>query len=365
MKYPRNAWYVACTEDDLTGPGPVAARVLDDPLVVWRTADGVAVLEDRCVHRAAALSLGRCEGSRLRCMYHGLVFDASGKVVEIPGQPQIPPQARVRSYPATTRHGWIWVWMGDPALADDMALPGFYEGVEPGEFIFHHGVLDFDAEARLISDNLLDFSHLPFVHAASFGSPEEWADSTPTMLQAPNGLRFQRWIENAKSGGALPTDANRPVDDWMGYDYYLPGVLLMWAGSFPAGTAKAVNFGPPDFSTAIENVNTNVQAITPVTERTSRYFFMSGGHREQSAGATFAAKLAEVTVMAFHEDKRMIEAQQRAIDRDPSRPIMPTVHDRGVTLYNRMKERLLAQEADHEHVSHDTTGISIAAVEPV
>lgn len=344
MLYTRNDWYVACAQSELAEGGPVAARILDEPLVIWRSGDRPVVLEDRCVHRAAALSLGRCEGEHLRCMYHGMLFNAAGTAVEIPGQDIIPPNARVRAYPAVTRHGFLWVWMGDPARADAGLIPDLFEGVDLDAFVLGSGVLDFAAEARLISDNLLDFSHLPFVHAASFQSPPDWAQSTTNVLQLERGIRFERWIENGRGKYLYDPQPVEPFDDWLGYDYLIPGVLIMWSGIFPGGTARALRFGRPDFSRAIGQVSTNIQTITPVTERTSRYHFTVGLHRDLGRGDDLIDQLVDVTVRAFNEDKRMIEAQQRVIDGDPDRPLMPTVHDRGVTLYNRLKARLIAEE---------------------
>ena len=41
----------------------------------------------------------------------------------------------------------------------------------------------------------------------------------------------------------------------------------------------------------------------------------------------------------------MIEAQQRVIDRTADPVIMPTAHDRGVTLFNSLVARLAREEA--------------------
>ena len=44
---------------------PCAVTIAEQPLVVFRAKGGtVATLEDRCVHRLAPLSLGRCEGAK-------------------------------------------------------------------------------------------------------------------------------------------------------------------------------------------------------------------------------------------------------------------------------------------------------------
>src|SRR5436309_892193 len=120
MPYAKNAWYVAAWSHDLKADHPLGVQILGEPIVLWRGQQGrIAALEDRCAHRLAPLSLGRCEGESLRCMYHGLLYNAAGIVTEIPGQDAIPPQAKVRPYPVIDRHSWIWVWLGDAGAADE------------------------------------------------------------------------------------------------------------------------------------------------------------------------------------------------------------------------------------------------------
>ena len=100
--------------------------ILNEPIVVYRKSDGAAVaLQDRCCHRFAPLSMGRLEGDNLRYMSHGLKFEPSGKCIEIPGQPKIPPQACVRGYPIVDKYSVAWIWMGDPALVDEALIPEF------------------------------------------------------------------------------------------------------------------------------------------------------------------------------------------------------------------------------------------------
>ena len=86
MNYVRNAWYVGGWSADLHQNKLNAIRILGEPIVLWRTQREVVALADRCVHRLAPLSLGRCEADRLRCMYHGLLYDTQGQCVQIPGQ---------------------------------------------------------------------------------------------------------------------------------------------------------------------------------------------------------------------------------------------------------------------------------------
>ena len=76
-------------------------------------------LEDTCPHRFYPLSKGQLIGDAVECGYHGLQFDCSGRCQLVPGQDKIPDSAKVRSFPVVQRWGWIWIWMGDPALADE------------------------------------------------------------------------------------------------------------------------------------------------------------------------------------------------------------------------------------------------------
>ena len=105
--YVRNAWYVAAWSDDV-GDGQLVPRtVMNEPIVLYRKADGSpAALHDRCPHRFAPLSMGKIvNGDGVQCPYHGLEFDASGACTLNPhGTKNIPPRARVRSFPAIEKH---------------------------------------------------------------------------------------------------------------------------------------------------------------------------------------------------------------------------------------------------------------------
>lgn len=342
MPYVRNAWYVAAWTHELDDGKPHAITILDQRIVMYRGASGKLVaLEDRCVHRLAPLSLGRCEGDRLRCMYHGLLFDTAGEVIEIPGQDTIPAQARVKSYPLVARHSWLWIWMGDPKSADPGLIPPTV-GFDDPDYILGHGHLDYAAEACLINDNLLDFSHLSYVHAASFGATETWARVRPNVAPLDRGVRVGRWITGEK--GPAGRSGRDGLDSYSSYDFLVPGVLLMWSGSFAAGTAERANFGVPDLAEAVSGVTFTSQAVTPTGNRSARYFFSWGPHRRHGDEA-LRDTLMGIAAMAFGEDRSIIEAQQKVIDATPDPRIMPTTADRGVILYNRLVERMARQEA--------------------
>ena len=341
MNYVRNAWYVGGWSADLHQNKLNAIRILGEPIVLWRTQREVVALADRCVHRLAPLSLGRCEADRLRCMYHGLLYDTQGQCVQIPGQDVVPPGERVRSYPVIERHSWLWVWMGDPARADETLIPPAV-GLDDPDWILGHGQLDYQAEARYINDNLLDFSHLTYVHANSFGAGPSFAEDRPKLTALDRGVRFERWITGTKGPVGRATD--ELTDGWSTYDFLIPGVLLMWSGSFKLGTAAEYNYERPDYSQALGGVTFTSQAVTPTADRSARYFFSWGPHRLHGDEA-LRDVLMKVADQAFGEDKIMIEAQQRVIDQTADPAIMPTAHDRGVTIFSRLVARLAREEA--------------------
>jgi vanillate O-demethylase monooxygenase subunit len=341
----RNCWYVAAWDYELRVGAPISRAIINDQVMLYRAADGTPVgMEDRCCHRFAPLSRGRVEGDDIRCMYHGLKFNREGICVEIPGQTAIPRVARVRTYPVVEKHSWVWVWMGDAAAADADLIPPVVGLAEPN-WTLRSGQLDYQADYQLLNDNLTDFSHLSYVHANSFGAPPEFALTRPNIEKLERGLRFWRWVDTPSrpplEGAASPlTDE---VDSWQSYDYLVPGVLIMNSAIFPKGTADGGQRQPPDSSVRPLVQRITCQAVTPMTDRTTRYYFSTGTPCGEGAQAR-ADKQLEITRLAFQEDKEMIEAQQRVIDRDPERREMLIPADIGPAQMRSVIARLIAAE---------------------
>ena len=287
--YVRDCWYVAAWDHDLTASSPIGRVILNEPVVIYRSGSGrLVALADRCCHRFAPLSLGRVEGDELRCMYHGLKFGADGRCTEIPGQDMIPATACVKAYPVVSRHSWVWVWMGDPAKADESLIPAAV-GFEDPAWTLRSGHMDYEANYLLINDNLTDFTHLSYVHANSFGATEAFARTRPTVERLDRGVRIWRWMS---SGSGLREDAATRIhrradgDMWQTYDFLAPGILLMLTATFPEGTAERFAHGPPDYS-QVQPLSENFtsQAVTPMTDKTSRYFFSWGPRSGEGADA--------------------------------------------------------------------------------
>jgi len=342
----RNCWYVACWPSDLAVNRLMAVTIVGEPLVLYRREDGTPVaLQDRCCHKRAKLSLGRIEGDCVRCMYHGLKFEPSGRCVEIPGQDLIPPNAFVTAFPALERGCWVWVWMGDPALADPDLIP-ITIALNDSRWDLRTGQMDYAANYELINDNLTDFSHLSFVHPASFGASAKFAEVRPTVKSIDRGIQVSRWIsggstENRNVSGAVGRTAEAPVT-YMSYDYVVPGILTMRSETFRIEDYPADGVSPPTGIPVM--ANTNCQAVTPMTEDTSRYFFVTGPRAGPNSTAG-AERLLQIMKIAFDEDRVMIESQAANIKLSPGDNVMMTSADVGPVRFRAILQAMLRAEA--------------------
>lgn len=335
----RNCWYVAAWTHEV-GAGTLLGRTITGvPILLWRDDAGrVIAFEDRCCHRGAPLSLGRREATGVRCMYHGMLFDPDGRCIEIPSQDFIPPQARVRTFPLVERHRWIWVWMGDPERADASLVPDTHVLDDPG-WRGTPGYLHYPTSYLLIADNLLDFSHLAYVHEKTLGGSAKYAQVRPKVTPTPRGIRVERWLlddEPAPFLKGLKSWSGR-VDRWNLYDFVLPGVLLMDSGSAPAGT------GAPEGRRMDAAEFFGCQAITPETASSSHYFFQQS-HSFALDDPTVTEGLRDAVLAGFQEDYDMICAQQRVLDLDPDFPMLGLRMDTALGHFRRLVDRTLAVE---------------------
>ena len=344
----KNCWYVAAWRDELQGDAILARTLLNEPVVLYRQSTGeIAALEDRCCHRLAPLSIGRREGDRLRCMYHGLLFDASGKCVEIPGQDKIGPQVRVRSYPIVERDRYVWIWMGDPALANPATIPDCHWQDDPS-WRSKPGYKHFKANYLLIIDNLLDFSHLSFVHPNTLGGSQSMATTRPKLDRFSWGVRITRQYANDPIPPFAVTLASfsGPVDRWQIYDWIVAGnVLSMDSGFAPAGTGAFEGNRVPE---ALQFHS--VQALTPETDRSTHYFW-SFPHNFALDNPSVTEALANAASTAFEEDRAVIEAQQQVVDRSPDSKMIAIAADAAGMQVRWMIDQMLAAEAKKQQAA--------------
>jgi phenylpropionate dioxygenase-like ring-hydroxylating dioxygenase large terminal subunit len=336
----KNSWYVAAWASELQQGKLLPRKLLNEKVLLYRGADDkVVAIEDRCCHRGVPLSLGRLEGNCVRCMYHGLVFDSSGRCVEVPGQDTISPSLKVKSYKVDDSTGLIWIWMGDPALADVATIPGFAYLNKPG----WHGkpdYLHYDANYLLIADNLADITHIAYVHTNTLGGSESYIkEHTQSPLErAEDGFKLTKWHKNSDLPpfAAKVKRATGKVDRWNTVQMKLPALFYLESGFGPAGQDPANNReGVLEFR--------NFQAMTPETD-TMTHFFWIYMHNQTQDIEQISESLHASILEGFYEDKIIIETQQTMLDGDPGFKFKALAADAPLSYFRWLIDKRLKAE---------------------
>lgn len=339
----KNCWYCAAWDYEISqGRDALIARTLaGEPLVLYRKPDGeVVAMEDRCCHRQAPLSLGAKEGEALRCGYHGMLFGPDGVCREIPGQTVIPPRARVRTFPVVEKDNWVWVWMGDPALADPQHI---CYAVGPGnpDFNIRTSKLSVNTNYRYEIANLTDLSHIAWVHAATLSVADAWTRARPERTDLDRGFRTTLWMENSppiKAAEHLFPDG-AVFDAWACIDFTLPCNFVL---NYQVWTPGSANAGK-DNGTLLLDTWTS-QAVTPRDEHWVDYYY-SWGVSKATDSPGMSDLLLEIVDAAFLEDKAILEGQYARIRERPDGNLVDIKQDLGPNRMFAILDRFLAAEA--------------------
>jgi phenylpropionate dioxygenase-like ring-hydroxylating dioxygenase large terminal subunit len=265
--------------------------------------------------------------------------------VRIPGQDQIPPSAKVKTYPVVERYHWVWIWMGDPALADPAKITDFHWLEDPA-WGAKASYLHVKANWQLVVDNLLDLTHLAFVHETTIGNAALAEHAVVKVTRAPNNVVVTRWIIDQP---APPTFVRvggftTHVDRWQIIDFVPPAFLRLDVGATPTGT------GAPQGKRVGGITMRNLNAITPETEKTSHYFW-GQAHDFDVTNAELTNRIFEQIQTAFYEDVAVFSAQQRSLDLIPDPPQIDINADTGVIQARRILARLHDEEQAALHVT--------------
>jgi vanillate monooxygenase len=230
--FPRNQWYVAAGSAEL-GRHLLGRKLLGEQLVLFRRDDGRPVaMSDWCPHRGFRLSKGKLIGDQIQCGYHGMRFDSSGACVGIPTQKAIPTQMRVRSYPLVEKWLWAWIWMGDPSKADPALIP--HTGLEdkPYHHAFHF-CFPMNGNFQLVHDNLLDGTHVSFLHAGTLDSEEKTEVTDVDFSWETKGSlvriirRFHNFVPTATVARSYALQEGVRVDRLLVTEHYLPSFVII------------------------------------------------------------------------------------------------------------------------------------------
>ncbi|TAL75599.1 MAG: aromatic ring-hydroxylating dioxygenase subunit alpha [Burkholderiaceae bacterium] len=328
----KNYWYVACTSEML-GAKPLGRVICNEPVVIFRQKDGTAaILRNVCPHRQAPLSMGTVHDNALRCAYHGMEFSATGQCIHIPSQDVIPPKAHVRSYPTCERYGFVWIWPGAPELATSAVppqMPWREDKTWNASIVQYFHV---KGSHMLMNDNLLDLSHVAFLHANSIGFDSSRLDNDPLeVVVEDHYIRTQRLFRNTIQAPAHKAwqPLTEPVDRTQRAEWHPPCTVNILA----------------------RNENTDAQVdlradhlITPETDETHHYYVaISRNFRIDDVDLTH--KLDADARRVHMEDLEIAEAQQSMKPWTHGTPDMALKADKAVTASHRILERLEQAQA--------------------
>ncbi|AJG22339.1 aromatic ring-hydroxylating dioxygenase subunit alpha [Cupriavidus basilensis] len=314
----KQAWYAAAWSDEVKHE-LLTRTIIKEPVLLYRREDGTPVaMGNVCPHRFAPLNRGKLLGDVVQCPYHGLRFNSIGQCVHIPhGDGTVSQKMAVPSYPVVERHKLIWVWMGNPADADPATIPDF-SCHEDDELAFVGGMLEVDANYKLVVDNLMDLSHAATVHEGLLSMPGLYTSKLET-IQRGTTVYANKWMPD---GEIQPAHAmlwkdhvpGENCDQWAYMRWDAPAHLLLDVGVTKVGAPRAKG---------IFMYGTDV--LTPKDEFTTYYFW--GVTRNYDIDNEVAnAQWREIIKMAFDgQDKPMIEAQQKVLgerDIEDMNPVM-------------------------------------------
>lgn len=211
---------------------PLASKLLGKFLVIWRDSTGrPRALDDLCIHRGTALSLGEVKGDEIMCPYHGWRYNAQGACTLIPQSrfDSIPTKARVVAYRCSERYGLIWVALAEP-LHPLPEIPELENGqwkiVNTGPFVWRS-----DASRQL--ENFTDFGHFPWVHPGLLGDINRPEVPEHSVTTTGHVLHYTILRPEATNSEEFPVFANDDTERPMRrsrYEVHLPYTIVLRLG---------------------------------------------------------------------------------------------------------------------------------------
>jgi vanillate O-demethylase monooxygenase subunit len=212
-------WHAVAWSHELTDR-PRSARLLDEPLVLWRTPSGVHAARDLCLHRGAELSLGWVDGAEIVCPYHGFRYTPDGHCSQVPAHPELPVPAKLclKTYAAQERYGLVWVKMAE---GESAPLPDWPESEDP---LFRRVFMPMQVwktSAPRQIENFSDVAHLSWVHVGTFGNRDKVEVAPYEVKRERNQLCIETPYTAANPADS-PLERAPTVERWMKYEISLP-----------------------------------------------------------------------------------------------------------------------------------------------
>lgn len=331
-----NTWYMVAWPHEIS-TDLLSRKLLGKAVLLTRDGDGNPVaLRDRCPHRFAQLSMGERKGDNIVCKYHGLEFNTLGKCVRNPYSDRIPAGATVDCYPAVEKYGIVWAWFGDPGKADEDLIPDFSAAAAPVDGSYITGYTPLKANYEYGTDNLLDLSHIEFLHTGTFAGNGVIFGGEHSVKQDGDQLMSNWWMPGVKCPAGLDQILQlETVDHWLDMRWDAPANMHLQIGATPPGLSR-------EKGATFEQVH----CLTPADVDETHYFWSTNSQYPQPE--EYAETFRELVRAAFEvEDKPMIEAAYHNIGDDfwSEKPVSLGI-DAGGTRARRIVEGLKRREAE-------------------
>ena len=338
-QYLRNAWYMAGWSEEV-GDTILSRRIFERKIALFRKSDGtVTAIPDRCPHRFAPLSDGMLKDGTITCSYHGLTFGGDGVCVANPWSDRIPAAAKVQSWTCIERDGIIWIWGGEGSDADLSLIPDFAQVADSDTVKVVRGYTLLKAPYEFGTDNLMDLSHIEFVHRGSFAGNGVVFAGEHKVIEEGNSLHSNWWMPRVAAPthtrGRYPPDLT--TDHWLEMRWNAPASMQLEIGSCPTGTAREGGV-----------IDLQAHILTPADADTAHYFWASARQHELD-NPQVDAFLVSLFSQAFDdEDKPVIEAAWRNLEGEDfwdAKPLSLGI-DAGGTRARRKLQALIAAEGE-------------------
>ncbi|MGX8794830.1 Rieske 2Fe-2S domain-containing protein [Fusibacter sp. JL298sf-3] len=241
-----NVWYAVLDAKEIKPGKLLGVTRLGEKLVFWRDAHGrVNCLRDRCCHRGAALSKGKCLGDTVACPFHGFRYDATGRVVEIPANGKdasVSPLYQVEPFQVTEAYGFIWLWYGNYQPLDALPEIPFFESLRH-DFVYSGFSETWPVHYTRAIENQLDVVHLPFVHKTTIGRGNATLVNGPVIKWHEDRMTF--YVANAKDEGQSPLKASE-ITDYEKYFHLQLQMPNLWQNCISDKVRIVAAFAPID-----------------------------------------------------------------------------------------------------------------------
>jgi vanillate O-demethylase monooxygenase subunit len=201
-------------------------------------------------------------------------------------------------------------------------------------------MLHLKASYVMVLENLMDLSHLSYLHKGSIGSSEaDSAKASMDVQRTPGGMKFLRVMRDADApkNWLKRYKTKAKIDRWSEFEYVAPSIILQYSGGVNAGEYDA---GVREGGHLVRTIH----AITPETEKSCFYFFNKADGYSKFESPDTVRTWASTTDV-FKEDAFMLEQQQLRLENFDTDKLMDINTDVArVQMIRALKERLRQEQ---------------------